>query len=668
MVCFCFFQHGENNRTFELSAFGPNVHFCGAHLSIFADKSSRIPMTRKCPLLIFVFFCFSSLSAQDSTRYFINLDSISGNSLKVRVLPGSDAIARFRDTVDFLFAATVPGTYAQLDYGRFIKNFAAFDADGKQLRWLPSGKNKFRILGKPSEISYLVFDSYHSPKMKPKIFEPAGTNIQKDRNVILNNAGFFGFFRGLEALPLQLVVQKPTFFYGISSLPSITEDRVQRFSAKDYHALADGPIMFCKPDTSSFRVSNCLVRVGVFAESGREVSAQIVNEIKVSLMALAGFFDQQLPVNEYNFIIYLRDYSDLGDIVSGKERGFFKILRAGIKMAGQGFGALEHGTSSLYFLPDFGTDLTYKSVKEVAVHEFLHIVTPLNLHSQHIGAFDYEKPEMCEHLWLYEGITEYFKGLALEQAGVMSPWSYLSKELRGKIASGAKYPFTKMSFTEMSKNVLREPYKKQYLQVYERGAMLGALLDIELISLTGGMKSLKDVVFALSKKYGKDRSFMEKEFVEEFIGASHPGIRPFFDRYIYGKDTLPVAQILQKAGIRYNANFKGLIPQSPIKNVKLEMLIINQQRKVKKVKKGDQAGFQKDDLINFEKVRFGAMHTPYGFRNEGEMVRIPVSRNGKETELSVPNKMIPGEMKHLIFIEKDMTEDQKMVFNRWLKQ
>lgn len=284
-------------------------------------------MTRKYLLLIFVFFCFHSLFAQENTRYFIHLDSISGNSLKVSVRPGIDAIAHFRDTVDFLFAATVPGTYAQLDYGRFIKNFAAFGADGKPLRWLSSGKNNFRIFGKPSEITYAVFDSYHSPKMKPKIFEPAGTNIQKDRNVILNNAGFFGFFRGLEALPLQLEVRKPASFYGISSLPSTSEEKVQRFHARDYHAFADGPIMFCKPDTSSFRVSNCLVRVGVFAESGREVSAQIVNEIKVSLTALSGFFDQQLPVNEYNFIIYLRDYSELGDIVSGKEKGFFKILR-----------------------------------------------------------------------------------------------------------------------------------------------------------------------------------------------------------------------------------------------------------------------------------------------------------------------------------------------------
>jgi predicted metalloprotease with PDZ domain len=626
-------------------------------------------MLKKHPFLLLLFFALLPKSyAQDKLRYLVNLDSISGNSLKVRVFPG-DAVAQgFRDTVDFLFASTIPGTYAELDYGRFIKNFSASGADGKSLVWIKSGKNRFRILGKPAAISYTVYDSYHSPKEKPKIFEPAGTNLQKDRNVIFNNAGFFGFFRGMESLPVELEVQKPAGFYGISSLSSEISEKVQRFTASDYHAFVDGPIMFCKPDTSSFRVANCLVRVGVFAESGRAISADILKEIKLSLSALAKFFDNQLPVNEYNFIIYLSDFSELGDVVSGKEKNFFKIVRAGIRTMGQGFGALEHGTSSLYFLPDFGTDMTIKSVKDVAVHEFLHIVTPLNLHSEHIGSFNYENPVMCEHLWLYEGITEYFKGLALTQAGVLTPWKYLREELRGKITSGSQFPFTKMSFTEMSKNVFREPYKKQYGQVYERGAMLGAMLDIELISLTGGEKTLKDVVFALSKKYGREKSFREKEFVEEFIQASHPGIRPFFERYIYGKDTLPVARILRKAGIRYESLYKGPVPESPLKNVKLEMLTINQQRKVKKVKKADQAGFQKGDLVNFADVRFGAMHTPYGFRQDGELVRIPVSRDGKQVELSVPNKMIPGEMKHVIFMEKDMTPDQKMVFNRWLKQ
>jgi predicted metalloprotease with PDZ domain len=34
----------------------------------------------------------------------------------------------------FHFPATIPGTYATLDYGRFIHDFKAFDASGTRLK------------------------------------------------------------------------------------------------------------------------------------------------------------------------------------------------------------------------------------------------------------------------------------------------------------------------------------------------------------------------------------------------------------------------------------------------------------------------------------------------------------------------------------------------------
>jgi predicted metalloprotease with PDZ domain len=40
-------------------------------------------------------------------------------------------------------------------------------------------------------------------------------------------------------------------------------------------------------------------------------------------------------------------------------------------------------------------------------HEFFHIVTH-SIHSKEIQDFDYNDPKMSEHLWMYEGVTEYF--------------------------------------------------------------------------------------------------------------------------------------------------------------------------------------------------------------------------------------------------------------------
>jgi predicted metalloprotease with PDZ domain len=424
-------------------------------------------------------------------------------------------------------------------------------------------------------------------------------------------------------LPIELDIKKSENFYAITSLAHKSSPLEETFTASSYHELVDNPIMFSEPDTTSFMVANCRVTIGVYNESGRKISKDIYKEIEKSMNALAKFFDNQLPVNNYSFIIYLRDYTEYLPTLEGKEIGLFDILKLVKNLKGQGFGALEHGNSSVYFLPDFGNDLAVKQMKDVCTHEFLHILTPLNLHSECIGNFNYADPKMSKHLWLYEGITEYFAGLALTQGGVQTPWDYLNKTLVGKIKTAGKYPFTKMSFTEMSENVFVEPYKAQYGQVYERGALLGALLDIEIISLTNGQKTLKDVVMTLSKSYGKNNNFSEANFISEFVAASHPGMQTFFDKYITGKDTLAISEILAKAGVDYKSEYKGMTPVSPYKDVDFKRITLGNKRAIKSVSKKDKWGFKEGDLVESSLVKKYAL-TEFGYMPDGEIYTVEV--------------------------------------------
>ncbi len=605
--------------------------------------------------------------AQGVQEYQMNLNEIQDNTVKVKLLVGPELTSKFGDTTFFLFPKTIPGTYAILDYGRYIDGLTAKGSNGQLLTVKKSGNNLFLIMGKPTEISYIVKDTYHTKTKKNKIFEPAGTNIQKDKNVIINNSGFFGYFRGMESKALKIQVEKPSDMLAISSLQSTANNNTVTFTASSYQELVDNPIMFSIPDTTSFMVANCKVTIGVFNESGRKISADIYKEIKTSMEALAVFFNNKLPVDHYSFIIYLKDYTEYRPIIDGEEKSIFKILGALRSFAGQGFGALEHGTSSVYFLPDFGNNFALTMVKDVATHEFLHILTPLSLHSECVGDFNFENPVMSQHLWMYEGITEYFAGLAQVQNKVITPWDYLNKKLRGKIISAEKFPFTKMSFTEMSKNVYDKPYKDQYGQVYERGALVGALLDIEIITLTNGDKTLKDVLMTLSAKYGKDKSFSEKDFISEFVAASHPGMQPFFDKYITGRDTLPLAEIFAKVGVEYEAEFKGMVPKSPSEGLKFNTLTLAGKRQVKKVKKSAWVDFKKGDKVEASLfTNFGM--TEYGFLKEGETVNLPVTRSDKETQLEVKCNLVEGTRKHKFHKMANMTEQQQKAYNKWLNQ
>ena len=133
-----------------------------------------------------------------------------------------------------------------------------------------------------------------------------------------------------------------------------------------------------------------------------------------------------------------------------------------------GYGALEHNYSSLYFLPEIGMESRLHSlVNEVAGHEFLHIQTPLNLHSEEIENFDFIDPKMSQHLWLYEGVTEYFAHLVQVQNGLIDQATFF-KNMQDKIRQAEE--FGNFSMTEMSKNVLTEAYKSKYNSVYNKGA------------------------------------------------------------------------------------------------------------------------------------------------------------------------------------------------------
>ncbi len=84
----------------------------------------------------------------------------------------------------------------------------------------------------------------------------------------------------------------------------------------------------------------------------------------------------------------------------------------------------------------------------------------------------------------------------------------------------------------MSENVFNKPYKELYPQVYTRGAVMVMLLDFEIMRLTEGNKTLKNVIFELSKKYGENKSFEENNFIEEFVAMVHPDLQ-FFSIIMY---------------------------------------------------------------------------------------------------------------------------------------
>jgi len=105
----------------------------------------------------------------------------------------------------------------------------------------------------------------------------------------------------------------------------------------------------------------------------------------------------------------------------------------------RGFGALEHHTSTSVVLPETMTlPQLEESMTDVVSHEFFHIITPLNIHSNEVHYFDYNDPKMSKHLWMYEGVTEYFANLFQINQGLISEEDFY-KRMNGKIETSRAF-------------------------------------------------------------------------------------------------------------------------------------------------------------------------------------------------------------------------------------
>lgn len=592
--------------------------------------------------------------------YSIDIENIVNDKLVIELTCPKISV----DEVVFSFPASIPGSYMMLNYGNLIENFEAFDSKDKKLSLKKISDNSYQIkhAKQLTKIRYVADDSFDS-KHGYEIHRQAGTNFDEGKNFFLNAAGVFGYFEGMVNLPVELEFAKPPQLDGYSSLKTISKDsKKQVFIANNYHQLIDCPVMFTLPDTSSFKLGNCKIMVVCYDESGAQYAQLITENIKPKIMAVGKFLGK-IPVKEYTFLFYLKDMAEIARRYKAGEIGKLELIN--IKRTGATKeGALEHNNSSTYYYIDTGDTSFLASVKNSTVHEFLHMVTPLNLHSQLIADFNYSKPVMSEHLWLYEGVTEYFNHLSLLQESQLDLENYLNL-LRQKIASGSKFPYQEMSFTDLSKNSLEEKYHNQYFQVYQRGAVLAWLLDMEIIRLTNGDKNLKDVVLKLTAKYGPNKPFDEDSFIEEFVQEVHPELIYFFNTYITGHENWEINKELNTIGIEYYDVAKVNRPRNIITDNDIKTKETSKGIKIIEAGTNEWAGLLVNDIVEegFYNKYFKTKDT---YVDEGSIVNLPIIRNGTKTQISVKVQYKMQDTNYVLMESSKKSEVQIRNFKKWI--
>jgi predicted metalloprotease with PDZ domain len=378
--------------------------------------------------------------------------------------------------------------------------------------------------------------------------------------------------------------------------------------------LQDAPMMYNLPDTTTLMIGGAEILVSLYSINKISNSKFIAENIREILTAQKKYLGDSLPIKKYAYIIYLTPEKTL----SGAS------------------GALEHSYSSVYFLPEMEEEYLSQTIKDISAHEFFHIVTPLSIHAEQIGDFDYTNPKMSEHLWLYEGTTEYAAGLVQIKYGNMSIPNYL-KWIDKKIDRSKNY-IDSIPFTRISTGCL-DKYKDQYGNVYEKGALIGLCLDIKLLSLSDGTYGLQSLIKDLSKTYGKDKSFKDEELIDQIVKLTFPEVADFFKKYVMGSQPLPINQMLSLVGVEPSINLKkeitfgGVgIAINPLNN-RITIIDINKIDSFGKI-----LGYKKgDDFLKFNGKKITAKNVQAVIGNyfltakENDFLKITVLRKNSVT-------------------------------------
>ncbi len=610
-----------------------------------------------CLLFLTAFISITSFAqGKHAYRFTIDLNTVDSDKVAVELL--TPAIAS--DEIIYNIPKIVPGTYSEDDFGRFIDDFSALDKNGNALPVERINVNSWKISSakKLAKIKYKVNDTFDDFGGTKPVFEPTGSNIQKDTDYLINNHCFLGYFDGMKVAPYHLTVLHPTSLYGSSPLTDLDKsDTKDEFEVESYNRIVDNPIMYSAPDTSSITVGNSQVLISVYSPNKKITSAFLAENFNRLLQAQAKYLGGTLPVAKYAFIIYLFDKPGL----SGSN------------------GALEHSYSSVYYLPEGDPKNILQFFLDVAAHEFFHIVTPLSLHSEEIQYFDFNTPKMSKHLWLYEGSTEYHAHMVQEKYGLTTREDLLNV-LSQKITTSRQQFNDTLPFTVMSAGCLHD-YAKQYGNVYQKGALIAMCLDIKLHELSGGKYGILDMVFDLSKKYGKDKPFKDDELFDEIGKITYPQIKEFLENYVAGNKPLPLEEIFASVGVELtpvqetkDSTFTmGSISFAPGKDRRITIIDVSNMNAF-----GKAMGYQVNDVlvsINGKEVHAGITNAVitalYKTAKVGDRVEVIVKRkdaSGEEQDVTLSGAMtkIPVKKFNVLSFNPSPSDKQKTLQDNWL--
>lgn len=431
-----------------------------------------------------------------------------------------------------------PGSYLVREFARHVQDFAATDAAGQPLGWEKINKNSWRVATNGSRdwrASYRVYANELSVR----------TNELNSDHAFWNNAVLLMYLEGFLNVPSTLRILAPEPWKvatGLSAAPGPKNT----FRAENFDVLYDSPVEVSSFKTLTFEVKGVPHRIVIDGE-GNYDPEKMRSDVQKIVAAEVELMGGEIPYHDYTFILHLR--SNTGGGLEHLNSTALGYSRFGFRP--------ERSQGSNSAAPAAQPVRSYQGFLSLVAHEFFHLWNVKRIRPDALGPFDYTKENYTKLLWVAEGITDYYAGVVLRRAGLISEKEFLEDTARAFRDLQDTPGRLVMSAEEASFDTWIKYYRQDENSVnsqvsyYDKGAIIGLLLDLEIRKRSHGTKSLDDVMRYLYNEFYKNgRNYTPQDFqkVTELMAGS--SLEQFFASYVHGREELDYDAALDAAGLR----------------------------------------------------------------------------------------------------------------------
>ncbi len=305
---------------------------------------------------------------------------------------------------------------------------------------------------------------------------------------------------------------------------------------------------------------------------------------------------------------------------------------------GNGGGGMEHANGTA-----IGSQNTNGAISTSA-HEFFHLWNVKRIRPQTLEPVDYSKEMPTRALWFAEGVTSTYGAYTLLRSDLWSPQQFYG-DLGGQITQLESRPARLwQSVEESSLDAWLEKYPIYNspdfsINYYNKGQLVGVMLDVLIRDATNNHKSLDDVMRAMNDNFAKRGRFYNDSADIEATAESVAGVsfKQFFEKYVAGTDEIPFTEILGKAGMKVTSK------ETPQADLGMEIRNGAEGSTVVASVTADgpaaRAGIQENDILESANGAFvpagGAWRRWLSQLPVGEIVKMRVRRGAEVLSLDV---------------------------------